>query len=242
MTQEKKVALVTGANKGIGTEIARQLGQHGYTVLIGARDAQRGEAAAAALRTEGLDAHPLVLDVTDAASVQAAANHINGQFGRLDALVNNAGVLLDSMPPSTLPVDVLRATFETNVFGVVQVIQMLLPLLRATPNARIVNMGSGMGSLTLTSDAQNMRSGNPMIAYAPSKAALHAVTVQFANELRTTDIKVNAADPGYVATDMTGQQGFNSLHDGALPAVRLATLPDDGPTAGFFDITGSVPW
>jgi len=138
--------------------------------------------------------------------------------------------------------EVLCTTFETNVFGVVQVIQALLPLLQAAPAARIVNMGSAMGSLTLTSDPNNLRSGYWLLAYASSKSALHAVTVQFANELRETGIKVNAADPGYVATDMTGQQGFNSLQDGALPAVRLATLAGDGPTAGLFSIDGPTPW
>ncbi|WP_407571762.1 SDR family oxidoreductase [Deinococcus altitudinis] len=242
MTDQKQVALITGANKGIGLEIARQLAQLDFTVLIGARDAQRGEAAADLLRAEGLDAHALVLDVTDTASVQVAAAQLGERFGRLDVLVNNAGVSLDDMPPSTVLMEVLRTTFETNVFGVVQVTQALLPLLRATPAARIVNMGSAMGSLTLTSDLNNIRSGYWLLAYASSKSALHAVTVQFANELRETGIKVNAADPGYVATDMTGQQGFNSLQDGALPAVRLATLPGDGPTAGLFSIDGPVPW
>lgn len=242
MTHQKQVALITGANKGIGLEIARQLAQQGLTVLIGARDAQRGEAAAALLRDEGLDAYALTLDVTDVASVQAAAALLDERFGRLDALVNNAGVSLDDVPPSALPMDVLRATFETNVFGAVQMIQALLPLLRTAPAARIVNMGSAMGSLTLTSDPNNLRSNYWLLAYASSKSALHAVTVQFANELRETGIKVNAADPGYVATDMTGQQGFNSLQDGALPAVRLATLPGDGPTAGLFSIDGPTLW
>jgi len=242
MTYEKQVALITGANKGIGLEIARQLAQQDFTVLIGARDAQRGEAAADLLRAEGLDAHALVLDVTDMVSVQDVATQLGERFGRLDVLVNNAGVSLDDVPPSTLPMEVLRTTFETNVFGVVQVTQALLPLLRAAPAARIVNMGSAMGSLTLTSDLNNLRSGYWLLAYASSKSALHAVTVQFANELRETGIKVNAADPGYVATDMTGQQGFNSLQDGALPAVRLATLAGDGPTARLFSIDGPTPW
>jgi NAD(P)-dependent dehydrogenase (short-subunit alcohol dehydrogenase family) len=236
------IALVTGANKGIGFEIARQLGQQGHTVLLGARDAARGEQAAAALRNEGFDVHFLPLDVSDDLSVTTAAATIRERFAALDVLVNNAGVQLDDLPPSQLPLELLRQTFEINVFGVVRVTQVMLPLLRASSTARIVNLGSAMGSLTLTSDPQNMRSGYWQLAYASSKAALNAVTVQFANELRAAGIKVNAADPGYVATDLTGQQGFNSVADGAIPAVRLATLPADGPTGGFFNIDGEMPW
>ena len=236
------LSLVTGANKGIGLEVARQLAQLGHTVLIGARDAARGEQAADALRAEGLDAHFLRLDVTDDASIAAAASTVEAQFGRLDVLVNNAGVQLDDLPPSRVSSAVLRRTFDLNVFGVVSVTQAMLPLLRASGAARIVNMGSALGSLTLTSDPHNMRSGYWLLAYAASKAALNAVTVQFANELRGENILVNAADPGYVATDLTGQQGFNSVQDGALPAVRLATLPADGPTAGFYNIDGPMPW
>lgn len=236
------IALVTGANKGIGFEVARQLGQHGHIVLIGARDTARGEQAAATLRGEGLDAHLLLLDVTDEASIAAAVATVTQQFGHLDVLVNNAGVQLDTLPPRQLSAEVLRSTFDMNVFGVVNVTQAMLPLLRASGAARIVNMGSAMGSLTLTSDPQNMRSGYWLLAYAASKAALNAVTVQSANELRAEGIKVNIADPGYVATDLSGQQGFNSVQDGALPAVRLATLPADGPTAGFYNIDGPMPW
>ena len=242
MTTENTIALITGANKGIGLEVARQLAQHGQTVLLGTRDAARGEQAAQTLRDEGLTAEFLALDVTDGASVQAAAETIRERFGRLDVLVNNAGVLLDDLPPSTISLDVVRRTFDINVFGVMQVIQAMLPLLRLSGAARIVNMGSALGSLTLTSDPENMRAGYWQLGYATSKAALNAVTVQFANELRGERIKVNAADPGYVATDLTGQQGFNSVEDGALPAVRLATLPEDGPTAGFFNIDGKMPW
>jgi NAD(P)-dependent dehydrogenase (short-subunit alcohol dehydrogenase family) len=238
----RPISLVTGANKGIGLEVARQLAQLDHTVLLGARDQARGEQAAAALRAEGLDVRLMPLDVTDDASVGAAATSIQRQFGRLDALVNNAGIQLDDLPPSQLSGAALQRTFDINVFGVVRVTQAMLPLLRASDAARIVNMGSAMGSLTLTSDPQNLRSGYWQLAYAASKAALNAVTVQFANELRAEGIKVNSADPGYVATDLTGQQGFNSVQDGALPAVRLASLPADGPTAGFFNIDGQMPW
>lgn len=242
MEAAKKVALITGANKGIGFEIARQLGQENHTILMGARDAERGEQATETLRSEGFDAHFVSLDVTDEASVAAAATTITEHFGRLDVLVNNAGILLDDLPPSRLPMATLRRTFDTNVFGVVRVTQAMLPLLRRSETARIVNIGSAMGSLTLTSDPDNLRSSYWLLAYAASKSALHAVTVQFANELRAEGIKVNAADPGYVATDQTGQQGFNSVEDGAAPAVRLATLPEGGPTAGFYNIDSPMPW
>ena len=236
-------ALVTGANKGIGLEVARQLAQQGFRVLIGARDAQRGQQAAELLNSEGLNAEFLPLDVTDQVSVDAAAATITERFGKLDALVNNAGVLMDDLPPSQLLLETLQRTYDLNIFGVVRVTQAMLPLLRRSgASARIVNMGSAMGSLTLTSDPENLRSDYWQLAYASSKAALNAVTVQFANELRAEGIKVNAADPGYVATDLTGQQGFNSVEDGALPAVRLATLAEDGPTAGFFNIDGQMPW
>ena len=242
MEAPRKIALVTGANKGLGLEIARQLGQENYTILVGARDTERGEGAAETLRAEGFSAHFVPLDVTDEASVETAATTITECFGRLDVLVNNAGVLFDDLPPSQLSMAALRRTFDTNVFGVVRTTQAMLPLLRASDSARIVNLGSAMGSLTLTSDPDNLRSGYWQLAYAASKAALNAVTVQFANELRAEGIKVNAADPGYVATDLTGQQGFNSAEDGATPAVRLATLPAEGPTAGFYNIDGPMPW
>lgn len=242
MAVPRKIALVTGANKGLGLEIARQLGQENHTVLVGARDTERGEEAVRTLRSEGLDAHFMPLDVTDKASVEAAATAISERYGRLDVLVNNAGVLLDDLPPSQLSMAALYRTFDTNVFGIVRTTQAMLPLLRGSDSARIVNLGSAMGSLTLTSDPDNLRSGYWQLAYAASKAALNAVTVQFANELRAEGIKVNAADPGYVATDLTGQQGFNSVEDGAVPAVRLATLQAEGPTAGFYNIDGPMPW
>ena len=143
--------------------------------------------------------------------------------------------------PASCPLDAVQRTFDPRVFGLIGVTQAPLPLLRRSDSPRIVNMGSAMGSLTLTSDPENLGPGYWQLAYAASKAALNAVTVQFANELRTEDIKVNSADPGYLATDLTGQQGFNSAQDGAIPAVRLATLPEGGPTMGFFNIDGSTP-
>jgi NAD(P)-dependent dehydrogenase (short-subunit alcohol dehydrogenase family) len=233
-----RIALVTGANKGLGYEIAARLVADGMTVLAGARDPARG--AEAALR---LGAVHVTLDVTDPASVAAAAKWIEREYGRLDILVNNAGILLEhGQQPSELDPDLLRRTYETNVFGVVTVTNALLPLLRKAPAARIVNMSSGLGSLTLTTDLAHPYAQRALLAYNSSKSALNAVTVSYANELRGTGIKVNAADPGYCATDLNGHSGPRTPAQGANAAVALATLPDDGPTAAFYDESGPVPW
>ncbi|MEV4511334.1 SDR family oxidoreductase [Dactylosporangium sp. NPDC049525] len=233
---ETKVALVTGANKGIGFQIAKLLGtRHGMKVLIGARDAVRGKEAAAAL---GGFATAVVLDVTDEDSVAAL-----GALERLDVLVNNAGVLLErGAPPSGTPLELLRQTFETNVYGVVAVTNAALPALRRSEAGRIVNVSSGLGSLAFTTEPSHVYAQNPLLAYNASKTALNAVTVSYANELRGTAIKVNAADPGYCATDLNAHSGPRTPLQGATAAVRLATLPADGPTGGFFDEDGPVPW
>jgi NAD(P)-dependent dehydrogenase (short-subunit alcohol dehydrogenase family) len=236
-----KVALVTGANKGIGLEIARQLGRLGFAVLLGARDDQRGRTAAQLLQTEGLDATYLLLDVTDQASIDAAARVIDERYGALDVLINNAAASHDIIPPSQLDIAVFRLTYETNVFGVIAVTQAMLPLLRRAEAGRIVNMSSGAGSLTLTS-SPDWRAEWNAAAYNSSKAAVNSLTVQFATELRETSIKVNAVNPGYVATDMNQYRGDRSVQQGAIAPVRLATLPPDGPTGGFFDENGEVPW
>lgn len=238
----KKIALITGANKGIGKEIARQLGAQGFTVLVGARDVERGEEAAKELKANGAHAHAVQLDVTDEASIEAAAHRIEQEFDGLDVLVNNAGVALDRVPPSQLDRDTLRRTFETNVFGVVGVTQAMLPLLKKSPAGRIVNLSSGLASLAQNSDPDWEYAEINLVAYNSSKAALNMVTVTFAKELKDTPIKVNAADPGYTATDMNGHQGTRTVEQGATAAVRLATLPDDGPTGSFFDEDGVVPW
>ncbi|MEJ3748414.1 SDR family oxidoreductase [Actinomycetes bacterium KLBMP 9797] len=240
---ESKIALVTGANKGIGYEIARGLGAAGATVLVGARDAGRGATAAEKLAAEGITAVPVELDVTDPVSVSAAAALIEREYGRLDILVNNAGVLVErGQAPSQVPVEALQRLYDINVYGVVRVTNALLPLIRRAPAGRIVNLSSGLGSLTLTSDPSNAFAQYPLLAYNSSKSALNAITVSYANELRDTPIKVNAADPGYCATDMNGHAGPRTPAQGAIAAVRLATLPDDGPTAGFFDEDGPAPW
>ncbi len=243
MTTDKaggKVSLVTGANKGIGLEIARQLAMLGHATLVGARDATRGQAAARQLQAQGLDATFLPLDVTDQASIGAAAHAVQERFGRLDVLVNNAAVALDDAPPSGLDIAVLRRTYETNVFGVFAVIRAMLPLLYKAEAGRIVNMSSGAGSLTLASSPDWRPEWNTL-AYNSSKSAVNSITVHFAVELRSTPIKVNAVNPGYVRTDMS-PHGDRTVEQGATAPVRLATLPSDGPTGGFFDENGVVAW
>lgn len=241
---EKTIALITGANKGIGKEVARQFGALGMTVLIGARDAQRGAEAAAELKAGGADAHAITLDVTDEAGISAAASKIESDYGRLDVLVNNAGISIDGFPFSALTLELatLRRTYETNVFGVFSVTKAFVPLLRHSEAGRIINMSSGLGSLTENSDPQGQYAGIKPPAYNSSKAALNMLTVIFAAELKDTPIKVNAADPGYTATDLNGHSGPRTVQQAATIAVRLATLPEDGPTGGYFDENGVVPW
>ncbi|UQU66735.1 SDR family oxidoreductase [Couchioplanes caeruleus] len=239
---DRTMALVTGANKGIGYEIAAGLGALGWQVGVGARDAERREAAVAKLRAGGADAFGVPLDVTDAASVTAAARLIEDRAGRLDVLVNNAGITGGRPQEPTLvdPATILAAV-DVNVFGVVRVTNAMLPLLRRSASPRIVNMSSTVGSLTrqLTPGAQT---GPIAAAYSPSKTFLNAVTVQYVKELRDTNILINLACPGYTATDLNGFSGVRTPEQGAAIAIRLATLPDDGPTGGFFDDDGEIPW
>ncbi len=237
-----KVALITGANKGIGLEIARQLGQNGLTVLVGARDAARGEAAVQTLQSEGVDARFLALDVTNQSTIEAAAQTIEADFGRLDVLVNNAGVALEAAPASSADIEVVRRTFETNFFGVVAVTQALLPLMRKSEAGRIVNVSSGLGSLTEMSNSSYQYYAVNPFGYGASKSALNAFTMSLAKELRETPIKVNSADPGYTATDLNGHSGPQTVPEGARSAVRLALLPEDGPTGGFFEDKGPLAW
>jgi NAD(P)-dependent dehydrogenase (short-subunit alcohol dehydrogenase family) len=238
-----KVALITGANKGIGLAIARQLGTHGVTVLIGARDPVRGEAAADLLYGEGLQAHFVQLDVTDAASITQAAAAIEAQHGRLDILVNNAGINdAGDGPPSHASVDAARRLFDTNFFGPLAVTQALLPLLRAEPAGKIVNMSSSLGSMAINGDPANPYYQARLIGYNASKAALNMLTVQLAEELRGTGIVVNAACPGYVSTDLNGHTGYLSTEEAAQVPVRLALLADDRVNGQFIDAQGNVPW
>jgi NAD(P)-dependent dehydrogenase (short-subunit alcohol dehydrogenase family) len=235
-TTATSIALVTGANKGIGFEVARQLGQRGSTVLVGARDPGRGAAAERALRDEGLDVHHLPLDVTDEASIAAAAKQVEADHGRLDILVNNAGiagVALSGLPSET-PLDAFRTLFETNVVGVVAVTNAFLPLLRRSPAGRIVNVSSELGSITAALDRESPCWPLVSIPYPVSKTALNMVTAMYAKELDGTPVKVNTANPGYCATDLNGHSGFRTAAQGAEPIVHLATLPDDGPTGTFY--------
>ncbi len=249
---DKPVALVTGANQGIGLQIAKDLAAHGFTVLIGSRNFERGRAAA---KTVEGDAHALQLDVTDQASIAAAANRIHDELGRLDVLVNNAAIsntrlrpgesveeYSKSTRPSNVSLDEVRAVWETNVFGVLAVTQAMLPLLREAPAARIVNVSSGVGSLTVNSD--------PAFPYRPifgpiypaSKTALNAMTLALAIELESTGIKVNAACPGYTKTNLNNYSGTQTVEEGAREPVRLALLGPDGPTGTFSNSTGPLPW
>jgi NAD(P)-dependent dehydrogenase (short-subunit alcohol dehydrogenase family) len=251
-TTHQKIALVTGANKGIGRGAAEQLAELGMTVLIGARDPRRGEEAVAALRATGGDVHAVTLDVTDPTTVQEAAKQVEERFGHLDVLINNAGITGSGQVspedaydqvPSTVDLDMVRAVFETNVFGVIAVTNAMLPLLRRSPAPRIVNVSSHAASLTITSDPDGpLASLLSSAAYSPSKTALSALTVQYANELRKDGILVNAAAPGYVDTDSNNHTGFLTVAQGAEVLVRLATLGADGPTAGFFSAEGPLPW
>ena len=239
----KKVALITGANKGIGFEVARQLGKAGYTVLLGARNLDLGQKAADTLKSEGLDARAVELDITNAGTIESAAKTISSEFRILDVLVNNAGIVVpnDGLP-SALSVDAVEATFKTNFLGPIAVTQAMLPLLRQAPEARIVNVSSGLGSITQNSDPDWPYAQVKYLGYNGSKAALNMFTVHLAWELRDTNIKVNSADPGYTATDLNQNRGHQTIEEGAAETVRLALLPGDGPTGGFFDNAGSVPW
>ena len=245
----RRVALVTGANKGIGFEIARQLGlNHGVTVIVGARDQTRGSQATERLRKLGVIAHFVQLDVTDQESIEAAARKITQEFGgRLDILVNNAGVALDFNPPSRTDLEKLKATFEVNVYGPLAVTKAMVALLKQSPAGRIVNVSSGLGSIARNrgSDPKNSPyAAYRIVGYNSSKAALNMQTVLFAGEFAAEDlpIKINSVAPGYTATDLNQHRGTQTVEQGASVPVRLALLPDVGPTGGFFDENGSVPW
>ncbi|RUT25718.1 short-chain dehydrogenase [Asaia sp. W19] len=240
----KKVALVTGANKGIGFEIAKALASRGISVYIGARSAERGYRAAADLSESGLDARFVQLDVTDDKMIAAAAEKIEAEHGVLDILVNNAG-LIDQAdgPPSQVGLEVLRRTFETNFFGAVSVSRALLPLLRRSPAGRVVNVSSGLGSLALNEDPEWPFVDTKLLAYNASKAALNMLTVQMAWELRNTGIKVNASNPNFTDTDLVpGLEGGRPAVDGARTSIDLALLAAEGPTGGFFEDGKRLPW
>jgi NAD(P)-dependent dehydrogenase (short-subunit alcohol dehydrogenase family) len=228
------VALVTGANRGIGLELVRRLAQRGYTVILGSRDPEKGEAAAAELRGEGLQVEVRAVDVTDAAGIEALGASLESDPGRLDVLVNNAAIHYDTWQTGVdADLDVVREALETNVLGAWRTAQACLPLLRRSPHARLVNVSSGAGSIS------GMGAGTP--AYSVSKAALNALTRILAAELRADGVLVNAVCPGWVATDMGGAGG-RPVEEGAASVMWAVELPDDGPTGGFFRDGRPVDW
>ena len=249
---DKPVALVTGANQGIGFQIAKDLTTKGFTVLLGVRNIERGEAAAKEI---GPNAVALQLDVTDQASITAASERVHREFGRLDVLIQNAAIsatsdhvqspeeFMQANRPSIVSLDEMRAIWDTNVFGVLAIYQAMMPILRDTPNARIVNVSSGVGSLTLVSDPNSPLRPFFNATYAASKTALNALTLAMAIELEADGIPVNAVSPGYVKTKMTGFAGTDTLEEGAAEAVRVALLGPGGPTGTFTHATiGALPW
>lgn len=240
----KKTALITGANKGIGLETARQLAQKGFHVLMGARDEKRGRDAAAQLSGEGFSVEFLKLDVTSDADRRAVAAHIDAHHGgKLDVLINNAAIAIDGEHKTTdVSLDILQKTFDANFFSMVALTQALLSSLSKSDAGRIVNLSSGLASLTLHSDPKSDFYDMKPLAYNASKTAVNVFTVHLAYELRDTPIKVNAADPGWVKTDMGTNEAPLEVEDGAKTSVRLATLPSDGPTGGFFHRDERHPW
>ena len=244
MANEKRIALVTGGNKGIGLEISHNLASAGCAVLLGVRNVERGQQAIQQLRQAGLtDVHPIEIDVTRQDTITAAAQLIEKEYGRLDILMNNAGVNLrgDGLP-GTADVAVIERIFDTNSFGALRVAQTMLPLLRKSPAGRIVNLSSGLGSLTFNSDPAWAFREVKVIGYNASKAALNMLTVHLAYELRGTKIKVNSADPGYTKTDLNDNMGTQPVEVGAIEATRLALLDDNGPTGQSFSKDGPDPW
>ena len=242
MTEQKdgRVALITGANRGLGYEIARQLGNMGISVVVGGREIGRAEDAAAKLHAEGISAHSLALDVINMGDIHALPGFFTRKFHRLDILVNNAGVMIER--ERGMDVEVLRETYESNVFAPYAITQALLPLLKESPAGRVVNQSSILGSLEYNGDPKMIEDGFLLPAYNSSKTALNALTVIFSRQLADTKVKVNSAHPGWVKTDMGGAEAPLSVEEGARTAVQLATLPDDGPTGGFFHLGEALPW
>lgn len=245
---EKKIALITGANRGIGLETARQLGQKGIRILLGARNEKLGKEAAASLKAEGLEVEFLSLDAIDERTHVKAAKYIEEKFGRLDILINNAGVNLEnpagspSRPASQTPLEIFRKTFEINFFGLVALTQSLLPLIRKSEAGRIVNLSSILGSSTLHSQPDSIIYDANIPAYDASKAAVNSFTTHLAYELKDTKIKVNSAHPGWVRTEMGGEQAPMEIVDGAKTSVSLALLADDGPSGKFIHLGNELPW
>jgi len=245
MSQDKKVALITGANRGIGFETAKQLGEKGVTVILGSRKLSDAEAAAAKLKAAGIDAHGVKLDVTSAADIASAAGYIDKTFGKLDILINNAGVgPSGGFAPKNIetPDAELQSIFQTNLFAVLSTTRAFLPLLKKSPAGRIVNLSSILGSLTLQADPNSPIYNFKSFAYDASKSALNAFTVHLAWELKDTPIKVNSAHPGWVKTEMGTDAAPMEIPDGAKTSVELALLGPDGPNGRFIHMGQELPW
>jgi NAD(P)-dependent dehydrogenase (short-subunit alcohol dehydrogenase family) len=240
----KRVALITGANKGIGFEVARQVAKAGCTVLLGARNIELGKEAALRLKIEGNDVRFIAIDVVKRETIKRAAEQIERDFGRLDILVNNAGIaaLGRDGAPSVTDIDAVRTTIETNFIGALAVTQAMLPLLRKSTAASIVNVSSELGSITGHTTPDWKFAHVRAIGYSASKAALNMMTAQLALELEGTAIKVNSANPGFTATDLNQHRGHQTVEQGAAETVRLALIGPDGPTGGFFETGGKLPW
>ena len=249
-TNDQKVAVITGGNRGLGLQTARELGRMGILAVLGVRDVEKGATAIALLTQEGIQAEAIRIEVADPSMHAEVRAHLECRYGRLDILVNNAAIWLEPPPSSapgsnetsTLSIDILRRTFDTNFFGTVALTQCLLPLLRKSAAGRIVNVSSIQGSLTLHSDPQSAIYTYKVFGYDASKTALNAFTVHLAHELRGTPIKVNSAHPGWVRTEMGGEGANMDLPEGGKTSAQLATLPDDGPSGGYFHLGQPLPW
>lgn len=243
LLQSKKTALVTGANKGIGKEVVRQLATLGYEVYLGARNSDLGQKVVKDFHASGLtNVHLLVIDVTSDESVKAAAETLAQKISALDVLINNAGVSLFKEDPLQETIEEIKGIFEVNLFGVIRTTNAFVELLKKSKSGRIVNVSSGLGSLTQGTNQAWSFYGFNSIGYNPSKTALNGVSVAYAKALEKFNIKVNIADPGYTATEMNNNTGDHSVEVGAISTVRLATLPDDGPTASYENKDGVLPW
>lgn len=244
--KKSKVAFITGANRGIGFETARELGKKGITVILGSRDKAKGDAAAEQLKAQGISVIPFPFDINRLSDHQAISKYIEEHFGKLDILINNAGIFIDrsaeANQTSTTSQDVLRKTFDSNFFNLVALTQTLLPLIRKSSAGRIVNLSSILGSLNLHSDPNSPIYESKAFAYNASKTALNAFTVHLAHELKGTKIKVNSAHPGWVKTEMGGPSAPMELEDGAKTSVQLALIAENGPSGGFYHLGESLPW
>jgi len=242
MSNEKKIAFVTGGNRGIGLETARQLGKMGITVVIGSRDPRKGEKTVAALRSEGITVESIGCDVTKPQDHRAAHDYFERKYGKLDILINNAGIRIDPSSAADGSLQTVRETFEANFFAPIALTQALLPLVRKSAAGRIVNLSSILASQTLQATPGSPIYDAKNLAYDASKTAINAFTIHLAYELRGTPIKVNAAHPGWVKTEMGGPNATMEITEGGKTSVQLATLPADGPTGGFFHLGERLPW